>query len=86
MEITKVTVKKVEITEESRLRGYATIEIDGMFAVGDIRIIQGDEKLFIAMPSKKTSQGTYRDVCHPISQDGRDLITDAIMTEYNKEA
>jgi stage V sporulation protein G len=84
MKISKVTIKKIENNADSRLRGYATIEIDEMFVVGDIRIIQGDDKLFIAMPSKKTQTGAFRDVCHPINQDARDLITEAIMTEFNK--
>ena len=68
MKITSVNVKKVE-KEGSRMKGKASILLDDSFAVHDIRIIEGDNGLFIAMPSRKTATGEYRDIAHPINSD-----------------
>ena len=82
MKITSVSVRKIT-KDNSRLRGIASVVIDDSFAVHDIRIIEGDNGLFIAMPSRKTATGEYKDVCHPINTDVRSLFTDAILNEYN---
>lgn len=84
MEITSVSVKKIA-KENSRLKGIASVLIEDAFAIHDIRIIEGDNGLFIAMPSRKTSTGEYKDVCHPINPDVRKVFEDAIFAEYNKE-
>mgnify|MGYP003443004615 CR=1 FL=1 len=84
MQITSVNVKKIE-KEESRMKGIASILLDDCFAVHDIRIIEGDNGLFIAMPSRKTATGAYRDIAHPISAECRKLFEDAILEEYKKE-
>ncbi len=83
MEITSVSVRKIT-KENSRLRGIASVLLDNAFAIHDIRIIEGDNGLFIAMPSRKTATGEYKDVCHPINPDVRSKFTDAILEEYNK--
>lgn len=83
MKITSVTVRKIT-KENSRLRGIASVLLDDSFAIHDIRIIEGDNGLFIAMPSRQTSTGEYRDVCHPINPDVRSEFTEAIIDEYNK--
>ena len=83
MKITSVNVRITE-KENSRMKGIASIIIDDCFAVHDIRIIEGNEGLFIAMPSRKTPTGDYRDIVHPISQEARDIIEKAIVEEYNK--
>ncbi len=83
MKITSVTVRKIT-KENSRLRGIASVLLDDAFAIHDIRIIEGDNGLFIAMPSRQTSTGEYRDVCHPINPDVRSEFTEAIIDEYNK--
>lgn len=83
MEITSVSVRKIT-KENSRLRGIASVLIDNSFAIHDIRIIEGDNGLFIAMPSRKTSTGEYKDVCHPINQEVRNEFAEAILAEYNK--
>ncbi|MFI3307465.1 MAG: septation regulator SpoVG [Mycoplasmatota bacterium] len=83
MEITSVNVRKVE-KEESRMKGLASILIDDCFAVHDIRIIEGDNGLFIAMPSRKTATGGYRDIAHPINAEGRKLFENAIIEAYKK--
>ena len=85
MKITSVSVRKIT-KENSRLRGIASVFIDDAFAIHDIRIIEGDNGLFIAMPSRKTATGEYRDVCHPINRDVRKEFTDAILEEYNKDS
>lgn len=83
MKITSVNVRKVE-KEGSRMKGIASILICECFAVHDIRIIEGDNGLFIAMPSRKTATGGYRDTAHPITTECRKVIEDAILEEYNK--
>lgn len=84
MRITSVSVKRIE-KEDSRMKGIATIVLDDQFAVHDIRIIEGDNGLFTAMPSRKTATGGYRDVAHPINPEARDMIEKAILDAYNKE-
>lgn len=84
MKVTTVNVKKIE-KENSRMKGIASILLDDIIAIHDIRIISGDNGLFVAMPSRKTATGDYRDIVHPISQEGREMIEKAILDEYNKE-
>ena len=84
MKVTSVNVKKIE-KENSRMKGIASILLDDIIAIHDIRIISGDNGLFVAMPSRKTSAGDYRDIVHPISPEGREMIEKAILAEYNKE-
>ena len=81
MQVTSVTVRKIE-KEGSRMRGIASILLDDSFAVHDIRIIEGDNGLFIAMPSRKTATGGYRDIAHPINPETREKIQKAILDEY----
>ena len=83
MQVTSVTVRKIE-KEGSRMRGIASILLDDSFAVHDIRIIEGDNGLFIAMPSRKTATGGYRDIAQPINPDARKQLVDAIIAEYKK--
>lgn len=86
MRITSVKVKKIE-EKNSRLVGVATAVIDKVFMIEDIKIIKGDEKLFLAMPSQKMPDGSYKDIAHPLNADCRKLFEDAILTEYeNMEA
>ena len=67
------------------MRGFASVTIDNQFVVHDIRILEGDNGLFLAMPSKQTGVGEYRDIAHPINQEARQLFTDAILKEYEEE-
>ena len=83
MQITSVNVRKIE-KEGSRMKGIASVLLDDSFAVHDIRIIEGDNGLFIAMPSRKTGTGGYRDIAHPINPDGRKVFEDAIIKAYNE--
>ncbi len=84
MKITSVNVRKVE-KEDSRMKGIASVLLDDCFAIHDIRIIEGDNGLFIAMPSRKTATGGYRDIAHPITPECRKMFEDAIIEAYNNE-
>lgn len=85
LKITSVSVHKVE-KEDSRMKGVASVTLDDSFVIHDIRIIEGDEGLFIAMPSRKTQTGGYRDIAHPINQEVRQMFEEKIFEEYKKEA
>ena len=82
MKITSVNVRKIE-NEGSRMKGIASVLLDDCFAIHDIRIIEGDNGLFIAMPSRKTATGGYRDIAHPINPETRALFEEAILDGYN---
>ena len=83
MKITSVNVRKID-KEGSRMRGIASVLLDDSFAVHDIRIIEGEKGLFIAMPSKKTPTGEYRDIAHPINPEVRSMFEEAILDAYEK--
>ena len=84
MKITSVNVRITE-KENSRMKGSASIIIDDCFAIHDIRVIEGNDSLFIAMPSRKTPTGEYRDIAHPINSETRKLFEDTIIEAYKKE-
>lgn len=84
MEITNVRVRVVD-KENSKMRGFASVTIDNQFVVHDIRILEGENGLFLAMPSKQVAPGEYRDIAHPINPEARQLFSDAILAEYDKE-
>ena len=81
MKITSVNVRKIE-KEGSRMKGIASVLLDDSFAVHDIRIIEGDNGLFIAMPSRKTATGGYRDIAHPITPEVRAMFEESILEAY----
>lgn len=84
MKITSVNIRKVD-KEETNLRAFANITIDDSLAVKDLRIIDGNNGLFVAMPSRKNKEGVYRDIVHPINQEVRDMFEEEILKAY-KEA
>ena len=81
MRITYVRVRKV--TKEGKLKAVVSITIDDEFVVHDIKVIEGEKGLFIAMPSKKALDGEYRDIAHPINSGTREKIQDTILEKYN---
>ena len=83
--ILKITSVNIYLKENSRMKGLASVIIDDCFAVRDIRIIEGDNGLFVAMPSKKKADGEYKDVAHPITQECRKMFEDTILEAYNEE-
>lgn len=84
MQITEVKVYPVNDNE--KLKGYATIIFDNCFVVRDLKIIQGTGGMFVAMPSKKTKDGAYRDTAHPLNNETRRMIEDAVLGEYERES
>ncbi len=82
MNITDIKIRK--IIPEGRLRAIISITIDDMLAIHDIKVVQGDERVFVAMPSRKDENGIFRDVVHPISPDARQLIESQILDAYTR--
>ena len=80
MNITDVRVRKV--SKEGKMKAIVSITIDEVFVVHDIKVIEGDKGLFIAMPSRKTADGEYRDIAHPINSDTRVRIQQIILDSY----
>lgn len=80
MKITDVRVRRVE--GETRLKAVASITIDEAFAVHELRIIEGNEGLFVAMPSRKTAEGTFRDIAHPINIETRKMVEEVVLEAY----
>lgn len=83
MEITDVKIRKIML--EGRLRAVVSVTIDDMFAVHDIKVVQGDERLFVAMPSRKDENGIFRDIVHPISPSARKLFEESILDAYERQ-
>lgn len=81
MTITDVRVRK--IAKEGKMKAIVSITVDDEFVVHDIKVIEGDKGLFIAMPSKRSADGVYRDIAHPISQGTREKIQGIILEAYN---
>ena len=84
MNITDVRVRKV--AKQGKMRAIVSITLDNEFVVHDIKVIEGERGLFIAMPSKKSSDGEYRDIAHPINSDTRKVLQDTILEAYDKAA
>lgn len=82
MNITDVRLRVID--NESKMKAVVSITIDGGFAIHDIKVIDSDKGLFIAMPSKKDDSGTYRDVCHPINSETRQMLQDMILEKYQQ--
>ena len=83
MEITDVRVK-LEKRDNGKMKGRANIVIDNAVAIRDIRILEGENGMFIAMPSRKTATGGYRDIAHPINPEVRAMFEEAILEAYEK--
>jgi stage V sporulation protein G len=82
MEITEVRVFPVH---EEKLKAYVTVTFDGCFVVRDLKVIQGNTGLFVAMPAKRRKDGTFKDIAHPLNQEMRDRLERAILSEYERE-
>lgn len=83
MKISDIRIRLVE-KEDTRLKAVATITIDECFVVHDIKIIDGKDGYFISMPSRKTPDGEYKDIVHPINTETRESIRDAVMEAYEQ--
>ncbi|OGP66061.1 MAG: septation protein SpoVG [Deltaproteobacteria bacterium RBG_13_53_10] len=82
MDVTEVRIFPVQ---EDRLKAYVTITFDHCFVVRDLKVINGNNGLFVAMPSKKRKDGTYRDTAHPLDNKTRQMIESRVLSEYDKE-
>ena len=82
MQVTDVRVRKV--TKEGKMRAIVSITLDDEFVIHDIKVIEGDRGLFIAMPSKKATDGEYRDIAHPINSGTRERIQSIILDKYEQ--
>ncbi|MBP5358500.1 MAG: septation regulator SpoVG [Treponema sp.] len=80
MQVTEVRIRKVE--GEGKLKAYVTVTFDDCFVVHNVKIIEGKAGLFIAMPSRKTANGEFKDVVHPINPEFRQALQDKIVAEY----
>ncbi len=83
MRVTDVRVRK--ITNEGRMKAIVSITIDEQFVIHDVRVIEGNNGLFVAMPSKRTPDGEFKDIAHPINTETRELIQTAVLSAYSEE-
>ncbi|MGH2319756.1 septation regulator SpoVG [Planococcus sp. SE5232] len=82
MEVTDVRLRRVQT--DGRMRAIASITLDNEFVIHDIRVIDGNEGLFVAMPSKRTPDGEFRDIAHPINSSARTKLQEAVLTAYEQ--
>jgi stage V sporulation protein G len=81
MEITEVRVSPVD---EQKLKAYISITFDNCFVIRDIKVINGNNGLFVSMPSKRRKDGTFKDIAHPLNNETRKMIEDRVISEYNE--
>lgn len=84
MQITDIRIR--QIAKEGKMKAVVSVTFDEAFVVHDIKIIDGEKGLFIAMPSRRASDGEYRDIAHPINAETRRILQESILTEYEKAA
>lgn len=80
MDITKVTLRPVAM---NKVCAIASVVLDDQLVIHDLRIVNGDKGLFVAMPSRKLPNGEFRDICHPINTDARNMIQDAVLAQFD---
>lgn len=83
MEISDIRIRK--IYEETRLKALVSVTLSGELAIHDIKVIQGPQRLFVAMPSRKDENGMYRDIIHPITQKVREQLETAVLAAYEEQ-
>ncbi len=83
MEVTDVRVRKVN--REGKMKAIVSITLNDQFVVHDVRVIDGNNGLFVAMPSKRTPDGEFKDIAHPITSQTREIIQSAVLTAYDQE-
>jgi stage V sporulation protein G len=81
-----ITDIQIFLANEERLKAYATITIENAFIVRDLKVINGNTGLFVAMPAKKRKDGTFKDIAHPLNQETRDDIENRVLEAYKKAA
>ena len=83
MQITDIRIRKIE--KEGKMKAVVSITIDDEFVVHDIKIIEGEKGMFIAMPSRKATDGEYKDIAHPIKSSTREQLQEMILNKYREE-
>lgn len=81
MEITDIRIR--QMSQEEKMKAVVSVTFDNCFVVHDIKIIEGADKLFIAMPSRKTPENEYKDIAHPINMEMREILSERILEKYN---
>lgn len=84
MQITDVRVRKVQGGAEGKLKAYCSVVFDGMFVVHEIRVVEGVNGVFVAMPRRKTAEGEFKDLAHPITAEARDLIHKTVLEAFHE--
>lgn len=82
MEITDIRVRK--ITSDGKMKAIVSVTLDNMLVIHDIKVIDGVEKMFVAMPSRKNAEGEYKDIVHPITSQLRETLQSAILAKYEE--
>ncbi len=82
MEVTDVRIRR--LTKEGKMRAIVSITFNDKFVVHDVRVIEGNNGLFVAMPSKRTPNGEFRDIAHPINAETREVIQTSVLEAYSK--
>lgn len=82
MDISDIKIRKI-LSDDNRLKAIVSITIDDLIAIHDIKVVQGNERLFVAMPSRKDESGNFRDIIHPITASARQQIENSILSAYN---
>ena len=82
MNITNIRIRK--IMDEGRLRAVVSVTVDEMLAIHDVKVVQGDDRLFVAMPSRRDELGIFRDIVHPISVEARGYLESAVIEAYEE--
>ena len=83
MQITDVRVRRIE--KEGKMKAIVSITLDNEFVIHDIKVIEGEKGLFIAMPSRKTNDGEYKDIAHPLNTETREQLKELILAAYQTE-
>jgi stage V sporulation protein G len=83
MEITDIRVRRVD--SQGKLKAYVTVTFDGCFVVHNVKVIEGSDRVFIAMPSRKTRNGDFKDVAHPITSEFRNALQEIIVAAYEAD-
>jgi stage V sporulation protein G len=82
VKVTEVRVRR--LNPEGRMKAVASVTLDGEFVVHDVRVVEGHNGLFVAMPSRKTPEGEFRDIAHPITSEARERIQSAVLKAYSE--
>lgn len=84
MQITDVRVRRVQTGMEGKLKAHCSVVFDGMFVVHELRVVEGVNGVFVSMPRRKTAEGEYKDLAHPITSEAREMISRVVLEAYRE--